>query len=118
MVSVSYKAMLAEAPIKGRWSFLLKYKRCVLNAINDLMLLGYTLRKATEEVNIPHGYYRTWRRPVVKADGQKTNKIVPPFAIHGEICKLHPRRPSGLGDIENDFILNLFNLDFAFIIGR
>ena len=59
--------MLAEVPVKGRWSFLLKYKRCVLNSINDLMLLGYTLRKAAEEVNIPHGYYRTWRRTVAKA---------------------------------------------------
>ena len=99
MVSAKYETMLAEVPVKGRRSFSLKYKRCVLNSINDLMLLGYTLRKAAEEVNIPHGYYRTWRRTVAKADSLKTNEIVPPFAIHGEIRKLHPGRPSGLGDI-------------------
>jgi hypothetical protein len=74
------------------------------------MLLGYTLRKAAEEVNIPHGYYRTWRRTVAKADGLKTNKIVPPFAIHGEIRKLPPGRPSGLGDIENDLTRSVFEL--------
>ena len=101
MISLSLEVMQADNPVKGRQSFLLKYKRGVLNSINDLMLLGYSLRKAAEEVNIPHGYYKTWRRTVAKADCLRKNEIICPFAIHGEVRKLHPGCPIGLGDIQN-----------------
>ena len=110
MVSVSLEAVQADKPVKGRRSFSLKYKRGVLNSINDLMLLGYSLRKAAEEVNIPHGYYKTWRRTVAKADCLRKNDIVRPFTIHGEVCKLHPRRPTGLGDIQNLLTCTVFEL--------
>jgi hypothetical protein len=53
---VTSAAAPIENPVKGRKSFLLKYKQFALNAINDLMLLGYSLRNATEKVNIPHIY--------------------------------------------------------------
>jgi hypothetical protein len=45
MVSVSLVAVQADNPVKGRRSFLLKYKRGVLNSINNLMLLGYAYRE-------------------------------------------------------------------------
>jgi hypothetical protein len=93
MVSDSSVTGLDGSPVKGRRSFSLKYKRLVLNAINDLMLLGYSLRKAAEEVNIPHGYYRNWRRTLAKVDRLKTKETVVPFTITGESRKVHPGRP-------------------------
>ena len=110
MVSVSLEAVQADNPVKGRRSFSLMYKQEVLNSINDLMLLGYSLRNAAEEVNIPHGYYKTWRRTVAKVDCLRKNEIVRPFAIHGEVCKLHPGCPTGLGDIQNSLTRTLFEL--------
>jgi hypothetical protein len=110
MVSVSLKAVQADNPVKGRRSFLLKYKRGVLNSINDLMLLGYSLRKAAEEVKIPHGYYKTWRRTVAKVECLRKNEIVRPFAFHGEVRKLQPGCPAGLGDIQNSLSCTVFEL--------
>jgi hypothetical protein len=72
------------------------------------MFLGYSLRKAAEEVNIPHGYYKTWRRTVAKTDCLRKNEIVRPFAIHGEVRKLHPGCPTGLGDIQNSLTRTVF----------
>jgi len=65
---VTSAAAPIENPVKGRKSFLLKYKQFALNAINDLMLLGYSLHNATEKMNTPLFYFRNWRRTVAKVD--------------------------------------------------
>jgi hypothetical protein len=102
--------MQADSPVKGRRSFSLKYKRGVLNSINDLMLQGYSLRRAAEELKIPHGYYKTWRRTVAKADSLRKDEAVHPFTINGEVRKLHPGRPTGLGDFQNSLTRSVFEL--------
>ena len=91
-----------ENPVKGRKSFLLKYKRDALNAMHDHMPLGYSLCNATEKVNIPHFYYQNWRRTVAKVDQLASKQTVVPFKINGESCKIHPGCPSELVPIEGD----------------
>ena len=85
MVSLLLQAMQADSPVKGRCSFSLKYKRGVLNSINNLMLWGYS-----------HGYYKTWRRTVAKADSLRKDKAVHSFTINGEVRKLHRDAPLDL----------------------
>ena len=65
MVSVTH---LVEKQSQARRSFLIKYKRHAINAINVLMLRGPTVRTASKELNIPQWYYRRWRKTVVKVD--------------------------------------------------
>jgi hypothetical protein len=61
---VSSISLPVEKPIQVRKSFSIKYKWHAINAINDLILSGYKLHAATRELNIPHWYYKRWRKTV------------------------------------------------------
>ena len=112
MVSLSLVLQGSQAVnlAKGRRSFSLKYKRGVLNSINDLMLQGYSLRNAAKKLSIPHGYYKAWRKTVAKADSLRKDEAVPPFNINGEVRKLHPGRPNGLGYLQDSLSRSVFEL--------
>ena len=107
---LSSVATVDKKTLKGRRTFTLKYKRYALNAINDLMLLGYSLREAAECQNIPHYYYKAWRKTVAKVDQMASKQAVVPFRFNGESRKIHPGRPSGLATIEHNLTRSIFEL--------
>ena len=47
---------------------------------------------------------------VAKADSLRKDEAVHPFTINGEVCKLHPGRPTGLGDFQNSLTRSVFEL--------
>ena len=55
---VSIATVLVEKQARTRRSFSMKYKRQAINAINDMMLHGHTIRTVSNALNLPHWYYR------------------------------------------------------------
>ncbi len=107
---VSSISILFEKPVQIRKSYSVKFKRHAINAINDLMLHGYTLCAATKELNIPHLYYKRWRKTIVKVDKLASSDAVVPFKINGESRKIHPGRPSALDPFEGDLMRSIFEM--------
>ena len=107
---VSSISILFEKPVQIRKSYSVKFKRHAINAINDLMLRGYTLCAATKELNIPHLYYKRWRKTIVKVDKLASSDAVVPFKINGESRKIHPGRPSALDPFEGDLMHSIFEM--------
>ena len=89
-----------KKPVQVRKSFSVKYKRHAINAINDLMLRRYTPCAATKELNIPHWYYKRWRKIVVQFDKLASSDAVVPFKIHSDSCKIHPSYPGELDHLK------------------
>jgi hypothetical protein len=107
---VSSISLPFNKPVQVRRSFLIKYKRYAINAINDLMLSGYTLCPAAEELNIPHWYNKRWRKTVVQVDKLTSSDAVVPFKIHGNSRKIHPGRPSKIDPFEGKLTRSIFEM--------
>jgi hypothetical protein len=107
---VSSISLPLNKPVQVRRSFLIKYKWHAINAINDLMLSGYTLCTPTKELNIPHWYYKMWRKTVVKVDKLASSDAVVPFKIHGDCRKIHPFHPSELDPFLGNLTCSIFEM--------
>ena len=97
MVSVT---VLVEKQAQTRRSFSMKYKRQALNAINGMMLDGHTVHSASNALNLPHWYYRRWRKSVAKIDQIASTDAVVPSGIAGDTRKVHPGRLSQLAQFQ------------------
>ena len=87
---VSIATVLAEKQAQTRRSFSMKYKRQAINAINDMMLHGHTVRTASNALNLPHWYYRRWRKSVSKVDRQASVDAVVPSALPEILARFIP----------------------------
>jgi hypothetical protein len=81
---VSSISLHIEKPAQIQKSFSIKYKWYAINAINDLILSRCTLCTATKELNIPHWYYKRWRKTVAKVDKLASFDAVVPFKMWWE----------------------------------
>ncbi len=88
----------------------MKFKRDALNAINECVLRGDSIRTASDKVGIPHWYYKRWRKTVFQVDQLLHTKAWVPFNIKGDSRKIHPGPKSQLNVIENDLTRSLFEL--------
>ena len=68
MVSIAISTVLYDKQAKTRRSFSMKFKHQALNSINDMMLHGQSVRTASAALNLPHFYYKRWRKLVSSAD--------------------------------------------------
>ena len=78
-----------DKAIKARKSYSMTFKRDALNAINELVLHGDSVRTTCDKVGIPHWYYKCWRMTVFQVDQLLSTKAWVPFNIKGDSCKIH-----------------------------
>ena len=109
---------LAEKQPQAKRSFSIKYKRHAINAINVLMLHGHTVSTASKELNIPHWYYRRWRKMVMKVDQLASADAIVPSKITGESCKVHPGRCSKLGPFQGKLLNSVFEMRQQGLLGN
>ena len=88
----------------------MKYKRQAINAINDMMLHGHTVRTASNALNLPHWYYRRWRKSVSKADRLASVDAVVPSGITGDTRKVHPGRLGQLAPFQDELLASVFEM--------
>ncbi len=104
---VSIATVLVEKQAQTRRSFSMKYKRQAINAINDMMLHGHTVRTVSNALNLPHWYYRRWRKSVSKADQQASIDAVVPSGITGDTRKVHPSRLGQLAPFQDELLASM-----------
>jgi len=61
-------------------------------------------------LNIPHWYYKRWRKTVVQVDNLASSDAVVPFKIHGDCRKIHPGHPSELDPFEGNLMCSIFEM--------
>jgi hypothetical protein len=101
---------LPDKPVKAMKSYSIKYKHQVINAINDLILHGHTVRTASNKLRLPHWYYKCWRKTVYNVDKMIALRIIVPYNVNGDSCKIHPGPSSHLDDIESNLSHAVFEL--------
>jgi hypothetical protein len=106
MVSVN----VVEKQAQTRRSFSMKYKRQALNAINDMMLDGHTIRSTSNALNLPHWYYMRWRKLVAKIDQIASTDAVVPSGITGDTQKVHPGHLSQLAPFQGELLTSVFEM--------
>ena len=88
----------------------MKFKRQALNSINDMMLHGHSVRTASNALNLPHFYYKRWRKTIVKVDKLASSDAVVPFKINGDSHKIHPGCPSALDPFQGNLMHSIFEM--------
>jgi hypothetical protein len=101
---------LAEKQAQARRSFSIKYKRQAINTINNFMLHGHTICTASNAFNLPHWYYRRWRKAVMKVDQLASADTVVPSGITGDTRKVHPSRQSQLAPFKGKLFTSVFEM--------
>ncbi len=107
---VNIATVLLKKQALARRSFSMKYKRQAINAINDMMLHGHTVRTASNALNLPHWYYRRWRKSVSKADRLASVDAVVPSGITGDTRKVHPGRLGQLAPFQDELLASVFEM--------
>ena len=100
----------SDKPVKARKSYSIKYKRQVINSINDLILHGHTVRIASDKLRLLHWYYKCWRKTVYNVDKMIASKDIVPYNVNGDSRKLHPGQFSHLHDVESNLSRTVFEL--------
>ena len=88
----------------------MKFKRQALNSINDMMLHGHSVRTASAALNLPHFYYKRWRKLVSSADRHISANAIVPSGITGETRKVHPGRLSQLAPFQGELLTSVFEM--------
>ena len=107
---VNIATVLLKKQALARRSFSMKYKRQAINAINDMMLHGHTVCTASNALNLPHWYYRRWRKSVSKADRLASVDAVVPSGITGDTRKVHPGRLGQLAPFQDELLASVFEM--------
>ena len=110
MVSIAIATVLADKQARTRRSFSMKFKRQALNSINDMMLHGHSVRTASNALNLPHFYYKKWRKTVSHADRLISANAAVPSGITGDTRKVHPGRLSQLAPFQSELLTSVFEM--------